>query len=450
MNFKKKINLSHLRTFGCEAYVYVPKKQRRKLDTKSKKMILVGYQSNSLNYRLFDPQNRQVTISRDMNFKERNQQEPSSIENEIIFPLHDTSDELDNEENKDENKNQEENSSKTLSCEQDKQRQLRDRSKLRKPERYETNLITFEEPTTYEEAVTNPNANMWIKAIEEQLAAHQKNKTWKIEEMPIGKTSTGFKWVSKLKNGTSGVPPRYKACLCAKSFSQKAGIDYNKIFALVVRYESICTLLAIAAQYNLEIAQFDVKTAFLNGELDEDIYMDVPEGVTVCNKGDKCKLLKSIYGLKQALTGQWNIKFDKFLKCFNFSPSSADPCVYCDFINNVFVFLALYVDDGLLMAKTKEALNEVPENLKNNFETHRCNSNTFAGIQIKQDRKNCEIILHQRDYIERILARFNMNEAKPVSVPIDSHSITLLMNSNNDECDKYPYREAIGSLIFLT
>lgn len=115
-------------------------------------------------------------------------------------------------------------------------------------------------------------------------------------------------------------------------------------------------------------------------------------------------MLKSIYGLKQA-SRQRIIKFDKFLKCFNFSPSSADPCVYCGFINNVFVFLALYVDDGLLMAQTKEALNEVIENLKNNFKIRECNSNTFVGIQINRDRTNYSITLHQKDYIERILAR---------------------------------------------
>lgn len=144
--------------------------------------------------------------------------------------------------------------------------------------------------------------------------------------MPIGRKSIGYKWVFKLKSSASGEPPRYKARLCAKGFYQKAGVDYDEIFAPVVRYESIRTLLAIAAHYDLEIAQFGVKTVFLNGELREEIYMDVSERVTTYNKDDKCKLLKSVYGLKQA-SRQWNIKFDKFLKCFNFSPSSADLCL---------------------------------------------------------------------------------------------------------------------------
>lgn len=114
------------------------------------------------------------------------------------------------------------------------------------------------------------------------------------------------------------------------------------------------------------------------------------------------------------------------------------------------MFLALCVDDGLLMAETKKALNEVIENLKHNFDINTCNSNTFVGIQIERDRENNSIFLHHRDYIERILARFNMTEAKSLSVPIDPHSINLLMNSNSSECSKYSFREAIGSLMFLT
>lgn len=176
--------------------------------------------------------------------------------------------------------------------------------------------------------------------------------------------------------------------------------------------------------------------------------MDVPEGVDAKSKNDKCKLLKSLYGLKQA-SRQWNIKFDTFLRKFNLAPSSADPCIYRGYIDNVFVFLALYVDDGLLIAETKDALNKVLNALRENFKINDCKLSTFIDIQIERDKENHSIFLHQKYYIERILNRFGMTDANPVSVPVDPHSISTIMNDKTDECANYPYREAIGSLIYL-
>lgn len=149
-----------MRTFGCEAFVHVPKTQRRKWDTKSKKMILIGYQANSSNYRLFDPQNGQITVLRDVTFNEKNQHEDSIEEkekNEVILPLHDKNDDSVEKDAKDEQMNQK---TSDETSEQDEPRhQLRDRNKLKKPSRYEANLTTIEEPSTYEEAVTSPDAN---------------------------------------------------------------------------------------------------------------------------------------------------------------------------------------------------------------------------------------------------------------------------------------------------
>lgn len=120
---------------------------------------------------------------------------------------------------------------------------------------------------------------------------------------------------------------RYKARLCAKGCSQKEGFDYDEIFSPVVRYDSVRILLAIAAQENLEIGQFDVKTAFINGQLREEIYMQLPDGLNVCNKNLVYKWQKALYGLKQS-TRCWNERFDTFLKQIEFNQSSADQCVY--------------------------------------------------------------------------------------------------------------------------
>lgn len=221
------------------------------------------------------------------------------------------------------------------------QRNLRDRSKIKIPERYEANFIEFVEPLTYEEAISRQEGEKWKEAIEEELAAHDKNQTWRMESLPHNRTTVGCKWVFKVKS-SSECSPRYKARLCAKGFTQQAGLDYDEVFAPVVRNESIRTLLATAAEHDLEMVQFDVKTAFLNGDLQEEIYMDIPEGITPSNENYVCRLLKPLYGLKQS-SRQWNMKFDSLLKQFTFVPSSADPCVYRGFIDNVFIFLGLFL-----------------------------------------------------------------------------------------------------------
>lgn len=450
----KQVNLTHMKTFGCEAYVHIPSQQRRKWDPKSKRMIFIGYQGESSNYRLYDPETCKIKISRDVTFNEKAENNDVPDENEMILPLS-----ISNAKEKDDNQYvQRENVTDAglkpsedadgIKTPSQPQRNLRDRSKLKKPQIYEANFIEFIEPLTYEDAISGPDADKWKEAIEEELAAHDKNQTWRMEPLPQNRTTVKCKWVFKVKN-SSNSSPRYKARLCAKGFTQRAGIDYDEVFSPVVRYESIRTLLAIAAEHDLEMAQFDVKTAFLNSELKEEIYMDVPKGVISKDKNHVCRLLRSLYGLKQA-SREWNVKFDSFLRKFNFIPSSADPCVYRGFVNNIFVFLGLYVDDGMVFAETEEALNEVINVLRSAFDITTCNLNTFVGIQIERDKENHSIFIHQKNYIERILARFNMSEAKHVSVPIDPHSIANIMNDKGNGYNDYPYRAAIGSLIFLS
>jgi len=158
-------------------------------------------------------------------------------------------------------------------------RALRDRSTLKRPNWYEANITEFDEPTSYNEAVTGKDADKWKRAIDEELKAHETNETWVYQHPPPNKKAIESKWVFKIKRAASGRDHSYKARLCAKGFTQKYGIDYHEVFSSVARYDSIRLMLAVAAKENLEIAQFDVKTAFLNGDLSEEIYMKIPEGV---------------------------------------------------------------------------------------------------------------------------------------------------------------------------
>lgn len=459
----KKPSLSHVKVFGCDAFVHVPKQKRKKWDSKSKKVMLVGYQGESANYRLFDPATNKVTVSRDVSFNENENVEPHDPSNGISFPLdmevidlpadepppNQDEDARDPEEEEDIVEVAEESPPRPPAAEPVGITRLPGKRVIRQPIRYEANVADLDEPVTYEEAVTCDQAKFWKQAIDEELHSHTKNSTWSLVPLPKGRRVIGCKWVFKLKQSPDGEVQRYKARLCAKGFSQKAGIDYEEVFSPVVRYESIRVLLALAAHEDLEIEQFDIKTAFLYGDLDDEIYMSVPEGIEVQGNNIVCRLHKSLYGLKQA-SRCWNRKFDSFLKQFDFMQSDADKCVYTGFINNDFVRLALYVDDGLIMAKSRRALDMVITVLKESFEVTIGDTSCFVGMQIDRNRDEKAIFVHQTAYIRRMLSRFNMSDAKGNSVPADPHTVLQSPDEPSREyAEKIPYREAVGSLLFL-
>lgn len=179
---------------------------------------------------------------------------------------------------------------------------------------------------------------------------------------------------------------RYKARLCARGFQQREGIDYTETFSPVVRYDSLRVLLALVAQEDLELVQFDVKTAFLYGNLDEEIHMEVPEGLDIekcANSGVNAvrRLDKSLYGLKQA-PRCWNQNFSGFLRQFSFIETSADKCIYVGHYEGLSVYLALFVDDGLIACKSGQILERITTMLSNEFEITQNDGSCFVGLQI--------------------------------------------------------------------
>ncbi|KAJ9546957.1 hypothetical protein OSB04_019500 [Centaurea solstitialis] len=209
------------------------------------------------------------------------------------------------------------------------------------------------EPTSYSEAMKLDDADEWLMAMKAEMESLLKSGTWDLVLIPKGKKAVRSKWVFKLKEGTTPEEkPRYKARLVAKGYSQIPGVDYNDIFSPVVKHTSIRALLGMVASDDLELEQMDVTTAFLNGELEEEIFMHQPEGFVVPGKeGHVCKLIKSLYGLKQS-PRQWYKRFDAFVTAHGLSISSYDSCVYfkkCD--DGSILYLLLYVDDMLIAAK---------------------------------------------------------------------------------------------------
>ena len=238
---------------------------------------------------------------------------------------------------------------------------------------------------------------------------------------------------------------RFKARLCARGFTQVKGDDYNEIFSPTSRYDSIRVLLSIAARDGLQIEQFDVKTAFLYGELSEDIYMEVPEGLETQSL-KVCKLVKSIYGLKQS-SRCWNEKFCSFLSIYGFKPCPSENCVFVGHFKDVKVILILYVDDGLLLARSKVVLSEILKIFMQTFEIKIIDCNSFVGMEI--DRGKDYISISQCQYIKTIINRFNFSDAKGSSTPADVN-VKVSKNTVSDEPVNFPYREAVGALLFLS
>ena len=196
----------------------------------------------------------------------------------------------------------------------------------------------------------------------------------------------GYKWIYKRKRGPDGKVETFKARLVVKRYTQIEGIDYEKIFSPVAMLKSIRILLAITVKLDYEIWQMDVKTAFLNDNLEEDIYMRQLMGFIA--KGQEhmvCKLQRFIYGLKQT-SRSWNIKFDQAIKTFGFDKNPDEPCVYKRIQGATVIFLVLYVNDILLIGNDVEVLSNIKSWLKNQFEMKDLGeANYILGIKILRD-----------------------------------------------------------------
>ena len=198
-----------------------------------------------------------------------------------------------------------------------------------------------------------------------------------------------------MKHTSTGEIKRFKGHLVAKGYSQRYGIDYVETFSPVVKFSSIQALLAYAVENNMQIHQMDVVTAFLNGELNEDIYMEQPEGYSVKGKEHLvCKLQKSLYGLKQS-PRCWNATFSEHMHKAGFNQSPADPCAFIR--HEPVAIVAVYVDDLIIITRTIEEMKSLEECLVDHFtmkdmgELHYC-----LGISIERDKEKKSLYMYQK------------------------------------------------------
>lgn len=302
----------------------------------------------------------------------------------------------------------------------------------------------FTEPTTAEQALNDENADKWKDAMDCEMNSHKANNTWTLQHLPKGRKAIQSRWVFKIKNSQND--KRFKARLVAKGFSQKYGIDYGETFSPVVRTTSLRIMFALAVKLKLKIHQVDAITAFLQGDLEEEIYMEQPEAYND-NSGRVCRLNKAIYGLKQA-GRQWNIKLCDSLLKFGLRKSNLDPCVYFSDIKKV--FLLVYVDDMLIFYENNEDLNEVREYIHSKLKIKDIgNATECIGIRINQSNNKIEI--DQQKYIVELLEKYNMHECKSVKSPSDPNvklSVQTI-NETSDVTGEVPYQEVVGSLLYL-
>jgi hypothetical protein len=240
--------------------------------------------------------------------------------------------------------------------------------------------------------------------------------------LPTGKRALQNKWVYKLKEEDGG-EKRYKARLVVKGFAQKKGIDFDEIFTLVFKMTSIRTILSLVAVEDLHIEQLDVKTTFVHGDLEEEIYMQQPQGYEVKGKENLvCRLKKSLYGLKQA-PRKWYLKFDRFMTKQGYNRCHSDHCVYFKRLENgSYIILLLHVDEMLVAGSNMQDINVLKKKLANSFVMKDLGARKkILGMRITKDRKNRKLTLSQGEYTEKVLEKFRMQNAKPVSTPLASH-----------------------------
>ena len=316
---------------------------------------------------------------------------------------------------------------------------------------WEANLAgsQVQEPHTVGEVQSTPEKAHWLKAMEKEMKSLRESEVWDLVELPSGRKPVGSKWVFKVKTDEDGNVERYKARLVAQGFTQKFGADYDETFCPVVRLESIRTLIALSVQHGLQLHQVDVTTAFLNGKLEEEVFMKQPEGFVA--KGREhlvCRLKKSLYGLKQS-PRCWNTALDKHLREIGFTQTESDPCIYRASKGEPF-FLGVYVDDIVMASKSQTRLAEVKKSLAKKFDIKDLGRlHHFLGMKVVQDETMGNVWVGQHAYTENLLRKFGMESAKPVATPVDT-STKLEKATDCDECiDQQQYQSAVGSLLYL-
>ena len=301
------------------------------------------------------------------------------------------------------------------------------------------------DPKTYKQAITCPENEKWLEAMKQEINSIKANNTWSLVELPKDRKAIGCKWVFKIKKDENNMPIRYKARLVAQGFTQKYGVDYDEVFAPVARSTTMRILLSVAGKENLCVRQFDVTTAFLNGYLQEEIYMRQPKGF---DEGEKVlKLHKSLYGLKQAAR-VWNLALHDALLKIGFKQSEADQCLYTFKENDSVCYVIIHVDDMLFAATNKFLIDQIVTKIGNKFELKDLGDvKHFLGIDVFRSPDG-SFNISQATYIDKIATETKLFDAKSQKFPLDPGYYKLIDDTRLP--DNNEYRKIIGMLLYIS
>ncbi|GAU50271.1 hypothetical protein TSUD_131240 [Trifolium subterraneum] len=435
----------HFRVFGCLAYVHVPKNQRKKLDNRSIKCVLLGLSDESKAYKLYDPVEKEIMISKDVVFDEAKgwdwENRETRKSNNTDFDLLDetSAEEITpatcevatpiNEEITDGNgtgtEHQDTSSEEIVVSDTSSD----DNNEL--------------DPESYDEA---SKSKKWRQAIDVEIEAIEANNTWELTDLPNEAKSIRVKWVYKTKYNENGQVDKYKARLVVKGYSQKYGIDYNEVFAPVARWETIRTVLALAASKGWCVYQLDVKSSFLHGDLEEDIYVEQPLGYQQGNKSKVYKLRKALYGLKQAPRA-WYSKIEAHFLYEGFKKCPVEHTLFVKHVDQNTLIVSVYVDDLIVTGNNMNLINEFKVSMKRQFAMSDLGKmKFFLGVEVIQTDKG--IFIHQMKYATEILGRFQMEKCNTVCSPIIT-GIKLVKDESGKACDAKTYKQMVGSLMYL-
>jgi hypothetical protein len=467
-----KPNLSNMHVLGTICYAYV--QDKKKLDPRSEQGVFLGYDGLSPAYLVYFPEKNDVKRVRCVKFNVKplletvvidveenyNRTEPDPQTTVTSRPQATATEAADQQE-----EHQEDPAVTTTenSSEQKTRYPQRRRNNPKYMEDYvlEPELSNISKcavdycyrvadiPRTYEEAVSSSQSEQWHKAMDEEMKSLKDNDTYDLVPPVEGRSVVGGRWVYAVKLGPDN-EEKFKARYVAKGYLQIHNVDYQETFSPTARVTSIRMLLQLAVQEDLIVHQMDVKTAYLNANIDCLIYMQQPVGYIETDvKGQNlvCKLNKSLYGLKQS-GRNWNNVLHDFLVNIGFEQSFADQCLYTRYKDNIKIILIIYVDDIILAASNNAVLDDVKISLCNRFKMKDLGKlSWFLGMGFSFE-KDC-IKINQTKYVEKILDRFEMSDCNPKSIPCDLSVSKIITSDSKELCESSLYREIVGSLIYV-
>ena len=463
----RKPNISHFHVFGCKVFVLNNGKEPvGKFDSKADEGIFIGYSTHSKAYRVYNKRTLTVEESVHVVFDESSKGDcvVSCDGNTGTFLDHENSTPQQMEENQIEDREMQAYD-KDLAQEIQPQLPIAWKSNKNHPISnilgdiakgvvtrrtlnnfcYYVAFVSQIEPKSIKEALQDDH---WIMAMQEELNQFDRNQVWELVPKPDDRPEIGTRWVYRNKLDESGIIIRNKARLVAQGYSQEEGIDYDETYAPVARLEAIRILLAFASIMNFKLYQMDVKSAFLNGYIQEEVYVSQPPGFESFEHPDYVfKLKKALYGLKQAPRA-WYDRLSNFLLQKGFKRGTVDTTLFIERSGKDILLVQIYVDDIIFGATNDNLCKKFSELMQSEFEMSMMGELTFfLGLQIKQ--LNDGIYIHQSKYCRELLKRFGMDSCKSASTPM-SVACYLDQDEAGKAVEVTKYRGIIGSLLYLT